>query len=177
MQKPPLRATKLVYIHKNNLIFTSKIDAKKVKKISEEFKPELYQPSIGYLKDGKVTITDGNHRAKALIKRGNDYIPFGLLNEREYEWVRYSKRVFDLMILMPDKPVLWPMYYIRWKIGDLYKKSTSFPLLCDPGEKHKKEILEIAMPKMLEDKKFADMVQKWGISETEIIRDDGILTN
>lgn len=99
------------------------------------------------------------------------------MNEREYEWVKFSKRDFDIVIFMPDKPVLYPMYYIRWKVGNMYKKSTSFPLLSDPGPKHKKEILEIAMPKMLEDAKFAEMVEKWGISETEIVRDDDILTN
>lgn len=177
MEKPPRRVTKLIYIHKNNLIFTSVIDTKKVNKIAKEFKPELYQPSIGYMKDCKVIITDGNHRAKALIKRGSDYIPFGLLKEDEYDWVKYSNRTFDIVIFMPDKPVLYPMYYIQWKVGDLYKKSTSFPLLNDPGEEHKKEILEIAMPKMLEDPKFAAMVEKWGIAETEIIRDDAILTS
>jgi hypothetical protein len=47
MEKPPRRVTKLIYIHKNNLIFTSEIDTKKVNKIAKEFKPELYQPSIG----------------------------------------------------------------------------------------------------------------------------------
>ena len=76
MEQPKIRVTKLIYIHKKNLVFTSKIDPKKVKEISKNFDPEKYEPSIGFMKDGKVIITDGNHRAKALISRKNDYIPF-----------------------------------------------------------------------------------------------------
>lgn len=169
MKKPPIRATQLIYIQKDRLIFTSNLDEKKIKKIVEEFDPKLYQPSTGYLQDGKVTISDGNHRAKALIERGEDFVPFALLTKEEFDYVKYSARETGIKVFMPDRPLFYPSFYIEVQMGDVTRLTSPIPLYGFPSEEEKQKILDIAIPKLMEDREFARVHALNGITKTTFV--------
>lgn len=156
------RYTSLVYIQKDRLIFTSKIITKKVNDIADNFDPKLYTPSTGFLKNGMVTITDGNHRAKALIKRGEDFIPFALLTKKEFDHVKYSDRKAPLMVNMPTPPLYYPSFHIVTTTGPHTQRTTSFPLYAFPKNAEKKKIFAVALGGLLKDDKFRLLHEEHG---------------
>ena len=172
MKKPPLRATQIVYIQKDRLIFTSDLDQKKIDKIDSEFDAKLFLPPTGHLTEGKVILTDGNHRSKALIQRGEDFIPCVLLNKAEYEWVKNSDRVADLKAFLPDQPIYYPSFFIRMKINGSIHDSTYFPAYEFPDEKTKDKILETAIANFRKNKHFAQLYDTWGITSSKIVAVD-----
>lgn len=156
------RYTSLIYIQKDRLVFTSKIITKKVNDIANNFDPKLYTPSTGFLKNGVVTITDGNHRAKALIKRGEDFIPFALLTKKEFDHVKYSKKSAPLMLDMPTPPLYYPSFHIVTTTGPHKQSTTSFPLYAFPKNAEKKKIFAVALEGLLKDPKFREKHEQYG---------------
>lgn len=156
------RYTSLIYIQKDRLVFTSDISTKKVNQIADNFDPKLYTPSTGFLKNGKVTITDGNHRAKALIKRGEDFIPFALLTKKEFDHVKCSNREAPLMLDIPATPIFYPSFHIVTTTGTHTQRTTSFPLYAFPKPAEKKKIFAVALKGLLKDDKFRALHEENG---------------
>jgi hypothetical protein len=93
----------MVMIHKDKLIFgNTKTDKWLVKEIAERYDPEQFTPISCYWTGEGFIITDGNHRAQALIQRGEELVPAFLLTSEEFQFVACSDRVIDVKVFVPE---------------------------------------------------------------------------
>ncbi len=94
----------VVAVKADDIIITnSNLNRKTIKKIKSAFNFSDYAFPMGYISSDGVILTDGNHRATALIELGEKYIPIVPLTKNEFDHVAYSKRTVDLNVRMPEK--------------------------------------------------------------------------
>lgn len=100
-----MKVKPIVLIHKDLLIFSNnKTDQGFVNTISEKLNAEKFQVISVYKSDKGYVVTDGNHRAKAAIQAGINYIPAVVLTKKEYDFVKFSDRSFPVKAFMPENP-------------------------------------------------------------------------
>jgi len=82
-----------------------KVDFKHVKKIVKNFDPEKFLPiSVYYDEETKrAIVTDGNHRIEVAKMLGFNSVASIMLTKEEFDYVKYSKRHIDMLVLIPDQ--------------------------------------------------------------------------
>ena len=99
--KKPVK--ELVMLNLKKIVFTNnRLSISKLDYLKNNFDMKKLEPVSVFCKDGKFVLTDGNHRCKTLLDRGELLVPAFFLTQKEYDFVAYSKNKIDVLVNVPE---------------------------------------------------------------------------
>lgn len=98
-----MRKAPIYFVHKRLICFSNSTHkGEMIEQIIKNPIKKHLRAFPAYWRYGKYLLTDGNNRVRALIKRGDDYIPIAELNKEEYELIKCSENTKNILIYYPN---------------------------------------------------------------------------
>jgi hypothetical protein len=94
----------VVYVRSEDIIISnSRLDRQTIDAIKAGFELDKYAFPMGLPTGKGVILTDGNHRATAVIELGWQYVPVVPLTKEEFDYVKFSDRKLDITARLPER--------------------------------------------------------------------------